>query len=215
MMKRLAVLLCLLLLFTLPCAAAPVTDQVLELRHENGTLSLITTGPVTFWESPRLQAGETVTVPGKLTLKNTTDIQRTFTFTEVLFPYDDEAALEYLNPLHVDVYVENDLLYSGAYSGINDEAVRPAFNCTLAAGESITYTLYLRCDYAYGGTAYLGNAILDWQFNTPLTESDLPQTEPQRDPAFGDPLIWQWLIGGGVAFLLMAGIVYASKKLKR
>lgn len=213
-MKRIVIVLALLLILVLPCAAAPVADQVLELRTENGTLALVATKPVTFWETPRLQAGEIVTVNGTLTLKNSTDINRDFTFWEVAFPYEDTAALEYLNHLQIQVLKADSLLYEGPYSGINDASVRPALNCTVAAGESVTYTIRLKCDHAYGGNTYIGDAVLDWKFHTPLTENDVSsETTPSQEP-FQDPILWQWLLGGGIAVVVFVSVLLISKKQK-
>ncbi len=214
-MKRLCVCFVLLLLLTLPCLAAPATQQLLELQLKDNTLTLTATKPVTFFERPQLQAGEQITVEGALVLKNNTAVSRNFTLTEVVFPYDDPAALEYLNHLQIEVFKDGAPLYIGAYSGINDERVRADFACTLSPTQAATYTIRLQCDFAYAGTNGIGDALLDWKFDTPVLASDLPaeQTEnPQPTEAFGDPLLWQWAIGGGVVLVILAGLFMFTKK---
>ena len=212
-MKRFVLGIVLLsLLLTLPCFAATATEQVLELQVKDHTLTLTATKPVAFFEKPQLQPGETVTVDGTLILKNATNTSREFTFTEVVFPYEDPAALEYLNHLQLEVLCEGTPLYVGPYSGINETAVREAFACTLSANETITYTLRLRCDYTYNGTTGLGDAVLDWRFDTAVLPSDLPPVE--KTEPFTDPMIWQWVIGGGIAVVIIVGLIFAAKKIK-
>lgn len=213
-MKRVWItLLAVLFLFAIPCTAAPaVTDQIMELREENGKLTVTATQPVTFWEQPTLRAGETVTVAGKLTLTNTTDSQQTLSLKTVKLPYGDEAALEYLNHLHLKVYLGEAMQYNNLYSRINTENNLHK-DIVLEAGASITYTLYLTCDYSYSGADFTNSAVLDWEFLPQLLDEE--QVEEEPNPPINDPLLTQWLIVGVLTVIALIGLPAILKRSRR
>lgn len=207
MKRTLLVLFAGLLLLSLPCRAAIATDQILEITDVGGELTVTATQPVTFWEQPTLKAGETVTVPGKLTLTNSTDVQQRIQLQAVKLPYQDKAALEYLNHLHLTVYLGSVVVYDDAYSRINGEN-NLYQEIVLEAGASLTFTLYLNCDYTYSGTTFTNSAILDWEF-LPLAQED-EKAEPA--PAIEDPMLTEWLIAGVITVAILVGWTLFMKK---
>ena len=119
----------------------------------------------TFWEFPQLQAGETRT-GGRLTLRNSGEETETIALRRVELPYDDPAALAYLDALYLTVQSGDTVVYSGTYAHCMDEEgglQLAAFD--LAAGGSETYTISMSCDFGYTGSAAL-TAPLNWRFGT-------------------------------------------------
>lgn len=211
-MKRVLLLLtAALLVFCLPLSAAS-TAQVLEIRNEDGRVSMVATQPVTFWESPSLRPGEAVTVAGTLTLTNTTDTACVLSFRSVEFPYGDTAALEYLNHLHITVKRGDIVLYEGPYSEINNENAL-TMNLSLAANSSATYTIDMYCDHTYTGTSLVNGTVLEWNFNRTDVATDTVPEAPEE--TFSDPLLQQWLIAGIVTALLLLVLLLIRKQRQR
>ena len=212
-MKR--ILICFLLVFFLfsgTAFAAPPADQAVEIRDDGSSVTVVTTNPTTYWESPRLKAGETITTPGTLTITNTTDIARPVFLQSVSFPYNNKAVLEYLNHLTLTATANEAVIYQAPYSQINDRSHLSAFNTILAPNASITYQLSLSCDYTYTGDKYADNSVLQWHFTTLLTEADLAD---KSDGTRNDSLLWQWLISVGISVVLTAVLIFRSEKAKQ
>ena len=209
-MKRFfSALLVLVALFSLSVSAAPAADQRIELREKDGYITAVATLPTTYWESPTLKAGETVLIPGTLTISNTTNSTRSIFLQSVSFPYSNKAVLEYLNHLTLTVESEGNVIYHAPYSHINDPAVSDVFKTVLEPDASITYTIYLSCDYGYIGDEYCANSILEWQFTTPLSKQDLAAQEKN---AAQDLIQRQWLIVSIGSILLVIFTVTYSRK---
>lgn len=206
-MKRMWMfLLIALLLLVLPVGASVGnTDQLIEITAENDVLVLTSKNPTTFWETPNLRAGEVMTTDGQLTIVNNTDTIRHLSLKSVALPYDDPSALEYLNHLTIVLKRGDEVLYDGPYSAINGSG-RPNMTFALAAGDSVNYTIQLRCDYTYAGDTYVGDAILDWEFDLATNVSD-PSEEPEPPEEFSDPLLTQWLFTGIAAVILFAALL--------
>lgn len=206
-MKRIAMfLLIALLLSALPVGASVGnTDQLIEITAEDDALVLTSKNPTTFWETPNLRPGETMTADGQLAIVNNTDTIRHLSLKSVALPYDDPQALEYLNHLTIVLKRGDDVLYDGTYSAING-AERPNMTFALAAGDSVSYTIQLRCDYTYAGDTYVGDAILDWEFDLATNVSD-PADDPEPAEEFSDPLLTQWLFAGIATVILFAALL--------
>jgi hypothetical protein len=210
-MKRLIfAVIAIFSLFIIPISAAAPAEQIIELTTVGDAVTFVATEPTTFWESPALDRGETVTTQGKLTLINNTDTSRDITFGSVELPYHNKEALEYLNHVILTLKCEDEVLYAGPYSRINDKGSKPDISLTLPAGESVTYTIALRCDYTYTGTDHTGNSVLDWQFETLLSDEDTAYGDPSE--SFSDPMLLQWLIAGVVTGLILAGATVYLRK---
>ena len=214
-MKRLlTALLVLMLCLSLPVGAASAKVQAVEVVKDDGTVTVVTKQPTTFWESPQLKPGETVLSPGMLTVTNKTDTARDILLDNVLLPYNTPAALEYLNHLTLTVGVlsadeESQILYRGPYSRINDDNHASKIQAFLEPDETAVFVIWLSCDYTYAGDTYSGNSVLEWQFTTPLTEEE---QAVQAEETVDDPILHQWLIGGGIAVLLIGMSLLISKK---
>lgn len=206
-MKRLTALLLCFFLFSLSVAAAPATDQIIQLTSTNDVLSFVATEPTTYWESPALRAGETATISGKLTLVNNTNITRDIRFQYVRFPFQDEDALAYLNHLMLTIRQDDTVLYDGPYSCINNEDVKPSLGATLEPYASCSYTISLRCDYTYAESEPLDREILEWIFDAQIEpDADFSNDEePSVSPSpLFDPFFVQWPIALVIAAILFA-----------
>lgn len=215
-MKRiLTLMLAALMLLALP-AAASTTDiqQVIEITVVDETLTFTSKMPTTFWEVPDLRPGETTVASGELVVINTTDSVQNITFQSVELPYDDPAALEYLNHLTLTLKKGDAILYEGPYSAINGTN-RPDVAVSLNIGESVSYTIDLYCDFTYTGTDYVGDAILDWKFSTQaMSSDDPPEEEPDAEP-IDDPMVTQWFLAGIATIILFAALVIYRRRIRK
>ncbi len=213
-MKCLAVIVAVLLLAALPVAAVSNRQQI-TLSTFGDVLMLSAEKQPASWEIPSLRAGEAMNDAGSLVLANKTDKTYAITLDHVALPFDDTAALDYLNHLHITVRDGDAVLYSGAYSRINDDGgLRMSYE--LASGEEVALTVDLRCDYTFAGekTGFEGNTVIDWKFYTAV-RNEVPESE-RPAAAFSDPALREILIAAAVAVLLLAGVgVYEILRRRR
>ena len=114
-----------------------------------------------FWEFPQLKAGQTRR-DGALNFTNRSGGSVTLRLTEVQFPYDDQAAIGYLNALHLTLRDGDRVLYDGAFVRLNDDGLTEAV--TLKNGETRTLSVDLSCDFAYEGAVTCGEQVMYWNW---------------------------------------------------
>ncbi len=208
-MKRMLHTVCLaaVLLLVGAFGVGAGTAQQVVLSEFGESLMLSAQQEPAVWEQPTLQAGEALATPGTLTLANNTTAEHTVTLDSVELPYDNTAALTYLNHLHLTVCEGDTVLYSGPYSRINDKDGGLVLSRRLAPGETATYTVGLRCDYTFTGdsTGLENGTLLNWQFYTVV------QTPANATAAaFSDPALREVLLAVGAAAVLLAVVVVAE-----
>ncbi len=216
-MKRIIAYLCVLVLLASLSAfgVAAGADQHIVLSTFGESVMLTAKNEPTAWELPTLQNGEALREASTLTLENATDTERHITLDHVALPYDNATALEYLNHLHITVCKGKTVLYSGAYSRINDKDGLK-LDCTLAAGESVDLTIDLRCDYTFSGSAtgFENGPVIDWKFYT-VIRSEVPNKD-KPSVAFDDPALREVLIAACLSVILLVGVgVYEIIRKKR
>lgn len=211
-MKRVIILgIILTLAFSLSVCAAPDADQIIELKTVNDELAFVATEPTTFWEIPTLRAGESFVTSGTLSIVNKTDLTRNITFDQVIFPFEDEQALEYLNHLTLIIKNEDMVLYNGPYSRINDADNKPSLKAMLPPGESCVYTIQLKCDYTYTGSDFTNETVLEWRFRAPVDSDTQSEDETENEP-IRDPLVTQWGLAVAVTILIFVFLARSSKR---
>ncbi len=186
----LALWLCALCVCT-ASADAPA-DAARTFVWKNGELTSEDT-TAAFWEYPQLTAGQTRR-GGTLTLTNQGVGSVTASLTDVQFPYDNDAALRYLNALHLTVRDGDQVLYDGVFARLNDEGLMQPI--TLKWGETRALSIDLSCDFAYEGITTCGQVLYwDWQ----MTGSWLGLLQPVLDA---------WMFWAPALLLIVAAIVW-------
>lgn len=206
MKRKLCVVgLTVLLVFAGVLGVAAGTSQQVVLSTFGESLMLAAQQEPAAWELPTLRAGEALQTPGTLTLANQTDTAHTLTLDHVEFPFEDRAAMAYLDHLHITVSEDAHVLYDGAYSRIND-ADGLIYSCDLQPGESAQLTVALRCDYTFDGetTGFEDGTVIDWNFYTVVETAVAAGDKPAA--AFGDPALREVLIAAGAAVVLLGGV---------
>lgn len=150
-------------------APAFAVQKEIHLTVEQETAKL-TSAPssAVLWEYPNLTAGETAP-EGTLTLCNDSEYEAKLLLTGIDLPYDDPEAIRYLNALHLTVSDGDTVVYDDVYARIMDTEGGLHLDIpTLRAGESKTYRISLRCDFAYDGKTNFNEGIL-WNFSSEVT----------------------------------------------
>ncbi len=158
-----AVLASALLLLHSPATLAETAGTERTYTLGEGKSFSADTDTPTFWEFPQLKAGETRS-EGRLTIVNESGEDETIALLRVELPYDDTAALTYLDALHLKVEQGDTIVYDGTYSRVMDKEgglQLAAFD--LENGGSETYTITLSCDFNYTGAAAVPSP-LTWRF---------------------------------------------------
>ena len=211
MRKRILILgtvIAFLFSFSVLATAQSNTSQTIEISKQDEAVILSAKKPLAFWERPSLKAGESYTTKGTLTLVNNTQEKRTIALDTVKLPYDNETSLRYLNHLILRVCENENILFEGPYSTINDTGGL-LLHRELEAGQSSVLTISLRCDYTHNGEGLAEGEWLDWQFYT-FTETVEPVVERFKDPA-----LLEVAIAAGAAGLLLAGVLLFDKLRKK
>jgi len=178
--KKLCIcLLCLLtcVVSALPCAADTARVWTMNDLGESAQF-LPDSQEATFWEWPDLQAGQSRT--GTLVLQNTTERTMSVYMNGAWLPFDDRAALTYLN--HITLTVKN----TDGQMLFHDRYVRLAEWQTeigeLAPQESMTWQVEMHCDFAFDGEPSMPQAIT-WMFAAvPQGAAPLPVVPPAETP---------------------------------
>ena len=153
----LALWLCVLCVW--PVSAEQSADAICTYTWNGSVLNSEDT-TAAFWENPQLQAGQSRR-GGSLILINRSVGSVEVTLGSVQLPYDDEAALTYLNALHLTIRDGDRMLYDGAFSRIGDSGLTGAI--TLQGGETRVLSIDLSCDFAYEGAVTCGVLRWDWR----------------------------------------------------
>lgn len=190
--------------------AANNNSQLYELNKlGNNTLVFTAKNAPTFWEKPVLKAGEYTTTSGTLTVRNSTSVEQNIKLRTVEFPYNNEEALRYLNHVYITIQKDSAVLYDGPYSRINDDRDF-SINAVLAANTEITYSIEMRCDYAYTGEGLATDDLIEWEFYTVQEAAEEPSSSP-----FSDPALLEVLVACGIAVLLLGGVFLYDRFLKK
>lgn len=215
-MKRIMTLATALLL--LLCAACPVAadngTQQIALSEFDGTLMLSAKNQPTSWELIDLKAGEATDQPGMLVLENNTKRAHTISLNYVGLPFDNEAALAYLQHVNITVAGDSGVLYDGPYTRINDEnGLR--INRLLQPGEAATLSISVRCDYTLDNAVLpAGGVLTDWKFFT-MVQQEVEDGD-KVSAAFSDPALREILIAVAAAAALLIGVgVYEFSRRRR
>lgn len=173
-----------------------------ETPQQNGIIKEEPADPA-FWELPQVPAGQVLHREGTLTLKNTTGLTADMKLDTVSLPYDNPEALEYLNHLTITVKDGDHVLYEGPYSRINDEGgLRIALS--LESGAVKTYTIGLRCDFAYTGNLAEASQYIDWMFSA-SAQADSSSPQPVQEQLPRGAMILLCVAGGLVILCAVIG----------
>ena len=224
MKKIIGLALCVIILFTatLPVLADGDAQAYALIQSSADKLDIVIQNEPTVWESPSVQAGDTTIDSSMFALTNYTETTQTLTLRTVVFPYENEAALVYLNHLHITVQDGEKVLYDGVYSRINDKNGL-SLSVTLEPNEEYILFIDLYCDYAYTGAGWNDEPIT-WEFDIEQpTEQDHAQdntattiTKADSTPAkFSDPALTEILIACGIAVALLGGVFAYDYWLKK
>lgn len=216
----LAVILALLtvLLFCLPTAAAGDAESVYTVSQtDDHTILLQKQGEeMTFWEAPSVSAGQSRT-GGRLVLRNETEETMSLWLDAVELPYDNEAALRYLDYVSVDISENGKTCYHGTLSriaeglaGVRLEAVAP--------GEERVLSVEVNCAYTYEGDVPAFSSLI-WQFNTSVKqEPDPVVTSPEgmRPGADDNGVLLAIKVAGGIlGGAVLIGLVVVLLSMRR
>ena len=200
-MKRVFGLICLVCVFLFGTLTANAEVQQVIVSGTEDAIRVDIAGEGTAWELPSLRPGEALNEPSTLVLDNQTAVKQTVQLTAVELPFEDAAALAFLNRVHITVKDGDAVLYSGAYSRINDGGLKLV--CKLAPGETHEYTVDLRAEYD-APNATLSTPI-EWKFAA-VTKTEIEKPEEKADDAFSDPALRDMLLAAGAAVLLLVGV---------
>lgn len=232
--KHVACLAALLLLTALPVLAADRLQVTLS-ENESGKTLVVSTedNRAAVWEIPTLKAGEQLLEPGTITLVNQTDEEARIALDYVELPFDNAAALVYLNHLNITVRDGDTVLYDGAYSRINDENGL-AFEYTIAPAQAVVLTVDLRRDYApLAVNGFETGAMIEWKFRSvkdividpnptkptqTVTTTKKPTstaaTSPAAQESFDDPELVQVFLAAVAAAAVLA-LAFAVQKARK
>lgn len=205
------ILLSVMLIALLLCLACPVsalskTQTVTISKLGNTVQPPVVSGEVTVWERPILRPGEEYTESGTLTIENKTDEPQTIELDHVALPFDNDAALSYLNHVYITVREGETVKYSGTYSRINDEGGL-ILSYTLPARTKVELTIDMRCEYTFSGsqTGFEGEDLIRWNFHH-IANKTVTKEEEKPAAAFSDPALREIMIAAGTAVILLVGV---------
>ena len=151
----------------------------------------------TFWEYPLLTAGQERR--GTLTIINNTGDDLEFTGTAVELPYTDAQALAYLTQLTLTVESAGGaVLYHGRYTDVVGQGGLNLAFLALPAGETASYTVTLKCAFAYTGAPEQETSAVVWKLRAQQAET----VEPANNTGVR-------VLGIGLGILALAGITLA------
>ncbi len=181
-------------------------DKVYRIVEEDGQGSILSEPTdFAFWEYPLLPAGQQKS--GSFRVVNNSSRAVSLTMTPDL-PYNDETALTYMAGLHILIEQEDGTpVYEGPYTGLADRVPLISIG-KLGAGESTTYTITLRCPFAYTGDPEMESSAVSWDFHASARIVTEPAGNPARD----------WIMLGFIvaaAFLVVGGVLLAVRFVRR
>ena len=214
-MKRLLLTVLLaVLLFSLTFSATADSMQHITLSEFDGALMLSAQAAPTDWELVNLQAGESPVDAGVLVLENLTAQTHTITLSHVELPFNNAAALAYLQNITLTVRDGDTVLYSGPYTRVNDENGLN-FSYDLLPAQKVTLTVDVACAYTVDNAQVPEEGVLaDWKFYTVVTTP--VQDDEKVSSALSDPALREALVAVAAAAALLLGVgVYEVMKRRR
>ena len=204
-MKRLLLTAVLaVLLFALPFSAAADSMQHITLSEFDGALMLSAQAAPTDWELVCLQAGESPTDSGVLVLENTTAAPRSITLSHIELPFNDAAAIAYLQNVTLTVRDGDTVLYSGPYTRANDENGLK-FSYDLEPAQKVTLMVDVACAYTVDNAQIPAEGVLaDWKFYTVVKTP--VQDDEKVSSALTDPALREALVAVAAAAALLLGV---------
>lgn len=168
-------LLCLCLLCGTLSASAAANTAVYTLSQQGSTLSMRQEeGALTFWEAPDAVTGQTYR-DGTITLRNETQYTVDFVLSSVTLPYDNAAALTYLDALTVDIRESDRLLYHDTMTRLMDSERAEIRVSNVAPGEQRVLHVAVSCAYTYTGEVPSYSSLV-WSFSPQVKNSAAPTT---------------------------------------
>lgn len=218
MLKRLLILVLTLAVSTVGfTASAAENEAVYVLSQDGNTFSMDQqSGELTFWEAPDVITGQSHG-GGTITLRNDSDRPVDFVLTSVSLPYDNEAALTYLDAVTVSIKKGDTLLYHDTFTHLMD-AERPEIRLSdVLPGEQAQLTLAIACAYTYTGGIPAYNSLV-WTFTPELKGGT---TTTAHDPLFSTEPTTDWKmiaqVAGTVALVMAAAgvCVWVTRKIRK
>lgn len=190
-MKRILIL-CLLFCCLSLTVLAQGQEREYVLKGEDGDyLFSMTEGELTFWEAPQLTTGQSRD-GGVITLRNDTDRWVDFTLISVSLPYEDTAALTYLDGVTLVIRDGETVLYHGPFTRLMDGDRAPIRFENVEPGETRQLTLSAFCSYTYSGAVPSYQSLV-WTFAPEIgTAPTAPVTQPPVDPFDGLEIPFNW-----------------------
>ncbi len=217
-MRRAAALLAAALLAGgMTAAAADNTAAVYTLTQEGNNLSMTQQeGALTFWEAPDVVTGQTRR-DGTITLRNQSSRTVDFVLSSVTLPYDNEAALTYLDALSVDVSEGERLYYHGTFTRLMDADRAEVRVADVAPDEERVLHVAVSCAYTYTGQVPSYSSMV-WSF-TPQVKSGTATTatvnnsDPWSHTSAG--INWLYIVEAAGALVLVTGVAGICRWLVR
>ncbi len=204
MMKRvLCLLFALCVIGTCGVSAFAVNDtaEYVFSKDSDGYFFEQTEGELTFWEAPNVVTGQTRS-GGVITLKNESDRTVDFALTTVSLPYDNEAALAYLDAVTLVIEQDGREVYHAPFTRLMD-GDRAAVTVTdVPAGESRELHLSVSCAFTYTGAVPSYESLV-WTFEPTLEPKATVPTSPLPDP---DPVV-DWMMVAKIAGVMLGALV--------
>lgn len=219
MLKRVtALVLALVFCGAMTASAAVQSIAVYTLTKQGNTFSMNKAeGDLTFWEAPDVTTGQSRT-GGTITLKNETERTVDFVLSSVSLPYDNAAALTYLDAVTLHIAEGDKVHYHDSITHIMDTERAEIRLSDMAPGEERVLTLSINCAYTYSGNVPSYSSLV-WTF-TPVIQTTEPTTTP-TDP-FDEPTrTINWLLIAEIAgaLVLVTGVagvcVWLCRRSKR
>lgn len=216
-MKKLLIttIVCLLVLSSLSANALTVQEadgnisdasQIYRVTAlANGTITVVTKNEPTLWEQPTLKAGDYMVRSSSLILHNTTGKTQNIELETVELPYENEAALRYLDHLTITVSNGNTVLYKGPYSRINEDESF-VMKAELPTDNQIVFNISLSCDYQYTGAGFGANDLIQWKFRAEVPDNGEGNASTDNTESFANPTLLQVALAAGLSILLLASI---------
>lgn len=159
-------------------------------------------GDLTFWEAPDVITGQTRD-NGTITLKNDTDRTVDFTLASVSLPYDNAAALAYLDAVTITLKEGDRVLYCNSITRLMDSDRDAVQFLNVPPWESRQLEVSISCAFTYTGQLPSYSSLL-WEFRPNLHEK-VPTTtaEPMEAPTTFN---WKLLAETAGIVVLVTGI---------
>lgn len=160
-----------------------------------------TDGEPAFWEAPNVLTGQTRD-GGVITVKNESDRTVDFTLESVSLPYDNEAALTYLDAVTLVIEQNGEEVYHAPFTRLMDGGCVPIVFSDVAPGESRELKLRVSCAFTYN-SAVPSYESLVWTFRPSLEPTPTVPSNPFSD---AKPTI-DWVMVAKITGVLLGVLV--------